>query len=118
MSRRRGLLRTPRDYLAAGATWPDGRLLSEAPPEAHLLRAISQRLRDKTSGRSTNEIARQCDLATQTVFNILNGVTWAEAPSIARLEYHLNIDLWGKEHKDQHAILARRSSQRLGRRRP
>ena len=117
MSRRRGLLSAPRDYLAAGATWPDGPLLSEAPPEAHLLQAISTRLRDKTSDRSTNEIARQCNLATQTVSNILNGDTWAEAPSIARLEYHLNIELWGKEHKDQHAILARKSARPRGRRR-
>ena len=118
MSRRRGLLSTPRDYLAAGATWPDGPLVSDAPPEARLLQAISTRLRDKTSGRSTSEVARQCDLATQTVFNILNGATWAEVPSIARLEYHINIDLWGTEHKDRHATLTRRASHRPGRKRP
>ena len=38
--------------------------------------------------------------------------------SIARLEYRLNIHLWGREHKDWYAALARRASRRLGRRRP
>ena len=118
MPRRRGLHPSPRDYLAPGATWPAGPLVSDAPPEAHLLQAISQRLRDETRGKSKREIARQCDLAAQTVFNILNGNTWSDAPTIARLEYHIDIDLWGTEHKDRHATLTWRASHRPGRKRP
>ena len=99
--RRRGLLAHPRDYLAEDASWPDGRLVANAPREAFLARAVARRLR-KAKDRdnySVRGVASAADISPQAVLNLLNGTTWGDLPTIARIEAALDTDLWGREHR-------------------
>ena len=97
--RRRGLLAHPRDYLAGDASWPSGRLVAHAPPEARLARALSRRLHKAKAGDSARAVARAAGVSPQAVLNILNGTTWGDLPAIARLETALDTNLWGREHR-------------------
>ena len=99
--RRRGLLAHPRDYLAEGGSWPQGPLIADAPPEALLAQAVARRLRDikEHTDESIRSIARTADISPQAVLNILNGATWGDLPTIARLETTLDTTLWGREHR-------------------
>ena len=99
MTRQTGLEPNPRSYLADGAQWPGGPLLATSPPEALLARAISKRLHEALKGRTARQIAELAGLSHQTVINVLNGATWWDTITIARLERALNIDLWGEEHR-------------------
>ncbi len=96
--RRRGLLAHPRDYLQEGETWPHGRLVEDAPPEARLAQAVAHRLR-VGSDDSIRGIARAADISPQAVLNLRNGASWGDLPTIARLEIALDTNLWGREHR-------------------
>ena len=69
------------------------------PPEALLARAISRRLPNALAGRTAREIAELAGLSHQTVINVLDGATWWDAITIARLERALDTQLWGEEHR-------------------
>ena len=99
MTRQPGLEPNPRSYLADGAQWPAGHLRPNSPPVALLARAISRRLHKALAGRSTRQIAELAGLSHQTVINVLNGATWWDTITIARLERALDTKLWGKEHR-------------------
>ena len=99
MTRQTGLEPNPHSYLADGAQWPTGRLRATSPPEALLAHAISGRLHDTLKGRTAREIAELAGLSHQTVLNVLNGNTWWDAITIARLERALDTKLWGEEHR-------------------
>ena len=99
MTRQTGLEPNPRSYLTDGAQWPRGPLRATSPPEALLARAISKRLHKALAGRSTRQIAELAGLSHQTVINVLNGATWWDGITIARLERALDADLWGEEHR-------------------
>ena len=99
MTRQTGLEPNPHSYLADGAQWPTGHLRHNSPPVALLARAISERLHDALKGRTAREIAELAGLSHQTVINVLNGNTWWDTITIARLERALDIELWGEEHR-------------------
>ena len=99
MSRQPGLEPNPQSYLADGEQWPAGHLRHNSPPVALLARAISQRLHKALKGRSTRQIAELAGLSHQTVINVLNGATWWDTITIARLERALDTKLWGEEHR-------------------
>ena len=53
----------------------------------------------RSKGEAAREIAELAGLSHQTVLNVLNGNTWWDAITIARLERALDTKLWGEEHR-------------------
>jgi DNA-binding XRE family transcriptional regulator len=90
----------PAHYMTDGE-WPDGPLLPNAPPEAHLAAAVAIRLRKHMKGRTQAKIGDLSGLGRQTINNILNGNAWPDLRTIARLEVALDKPLWGREHRDE-----------------
>ena len=104
VTQRKALKSYPRDYLANGETWPDGRLKDSAPPEAVLAREVSQRLLtrcrsrfqdyDADRGFDLDRAAAAAKLPPTTIANLLDGRIWADLPTIARIEGGLEVPLW------------------------
>ena len=98
---------TPRQPPAAHVTengrFPNGPYRRDTPKEVFLAAGLSTRLNTKIGDRSIRHIARQADLSPQTILNTLNGTSWPDLRTIARLETALDADLWGKEHR-QHRL--------------
>lgn len=72
----------PRDLV--GGEWP-GSPQDADPDVAYLQRAVA-RLTEATAGVSTRAIARQAELGHVTVKRILEGETWPDSYSLAKLE--------------------------------
>ena len=94
-------LKKPCEYVQPGASWPAGPLELQPlpPPEARLVRGIAQKLEARDARKNVNKIAKSCGLTPQTIFNVLNGETWPDLATIARLEVHFRVRLWGNEHR-------------------
>jgi hypothetical protein len=95
---RKSLRARPADYLESGV-WPDGALSADAPREARLAAAISARLRVAMGERTLRDVARQAELSPQTVANLVQGLSWGDMVTLARLEVVLGVQLWGREHR-------------------
>ena len=101
--------RKPPSYWAGKGRWPYSHMREEAPPTAALVQGIAARLREALNYKSltnpnritTREAAAAAGISPATVTNIINGTTWPDADSIARLERAFDIDLWGREHRTQ-----------------
>ena len=97
----------PRDYLAKGDAWPDGRLRDGAPPEAVLAREASQRLlakcrsrfedHDADRGFDLDRAAAVAELAPTTIADLLDGRIWGDLPTIARIEGRLEVPMWADQ---------------------
>ena len=97
----------PRDYIAKGHKWPDGALKPDAPIEAHLAKGIVTRANKYIADRfhknqktPNYKIAAKFNIAPQTLANILDGNTWPDLATIAKMERYLRRQLWGREHRD------------------
>ena len=97
MPRRKGLEPNPKDYLADGGTWPNGRLVADAPPEAVVLQIISKKFHGTVEPRGEAKVAREAGISRQTVRNILRGETWIDLPTLYRIEQNLPVKLWTSE---------------------
>ena len=83
-------------------TWKKG-----TPPSAKLARGVAVRLRDaldyddrRAPGRtSARKAAEAAGLSTATVTSIIDGKSWPDIDTVARLERALDITLWGDEHR-------------------
>lgn len=73
------------------AGWPK-EPAADAPVE--VARHLSVRLRRAMDGRSAREIGRLTNVDYTTVIAILNGTTWPDLMTLARLEAGLRADLW------------------------
>lgn len=95
---RRGLKSRPLDYLKTRGTWPDGPFWKQTPDEALFFIQVAKRLHelcyDDDRDMTVTAIAEEANLSTQTVFNLLEGKTWGDLPSIYRLEVALGARLW------------------------
>ena len=89
----------PCDYVQPGAEWPGGPLITGAPPEARLVRGIAQKLESRGARENVTKIAKRCGLTPQTIYNVLDGKTWPDLTTIAQLEAHYRVRLWGNEHR-------------------
>lgn len=83
----------PREYLAAGE-WPDGRLKKSAPVAAQYALEVSRRLRAATEDRPLAAVAEEAAIARSTLYDLLQGRTWADLQSLAKLETVLGHRLW------------------------
>ena len=97
----------PRDYIAQGGKWPDGDLTPNAPIEAHVAQGIVIRATKYIEDRFPKhkktpayKIAAKFNISPQTLSNLLNGDTWPDLPTIAKMERYLRRRLWGREHRD------------------
>ena len=92
---------------------PPAELVGEWPDEAaadvsvEVARALSLRLREAMADRSARDVGRLSGVDYSTVYAVLNGTTWPDLMTIARLEAGLQVDLWP-------AGVARRTETRMG----
>ena len=107
MAKRRRLRAQPIDYLQkdADAEWPQGPFDEDAPEVLDFYLGMVERLKaackaEKASKEKKEiaEIASDAKVGTATVYNILNGKSWCELPTIYRLERALDVPLWDHEH--------------------
>ena len=101
-------LRRPREYVQPGARWPEGPLEADAPREARLAQGIASKLEQRGARGEVNKIAQRCGLTRQTIYNVLDGNTWPDLVTIARLEVHFGVRLWGNQHRRKPQGLADR----------
>ena len=98
MPSRRDLLTRPRDYLLSIGKWPHGPFKANPPYELLFFVELSKRLNDlcydEEHPTTITAIAKDANLSVQTVFNVLEGRTWSDLPTIYRLEVALNAPLW------------------------
>ena len=92
VSRHLGLKSKPHDYLAAGQQWPDGKLVADAPPEAHIARSVSSRFRRLLADKGWNqkEASQHLDMSTHAVHDLYHGKSWPSFAVIARIEHRLS----------------------------
>ena len=103
----------PRTYVdngEKGNKWPRGPLKDNAPAEALLAQGIATRILDaveklekkKRKKVSKREIADAAGIGHQTLYNFLNGDTWPDIVTIARLEMLFDQRLFGNEHRPRY----------------
>lgn len=71
--------------------WPEG---ESSDPAGEVARLVAVRLREAMNGRSAREVGRITGVDYTTVSAILNGDTWPDLMTLARLEAGLDADLW------------------------
>jgi transcriptional regulator with XRE-family HTH domain len=74
------------------ADWPHPS--NGAPVEVTVAAAFAANLRQVMNGRSGRDVGRTCNVDFTTVNAILNGSTWPDMVTIARLEAGLDANLW------------------------
>ncbi|MDQ2837065.1 MAG: hypothetical protein M3Y42_00630 [Actinomycetota bacterium] len=79
---------SPREF---SRSWPD-----EACEDttAEVARRFAQRLRSALGGDSLRSAKARTGIDHTVLSDILNGLTWPELATIARLEHGLDADLW------------------------
>ena len=109
MPRRRGLELRPRDYVAAGQTWPYGTLKKDTPGVVFFAQSIVKQIedeleRDKKKDKkldkklTVKQLAEDAKVSMQTVYDFLNGDSWGTLTLIYSLERALQQPLWSKDH--------------------
>lgn len=71
--------------------WPS---VPAVDPTAEVARQLAENLRAAIGERSIRSAARDADVDHATINAILNGRTWPDLYTIAKLERGLNADLW------------------------
>lgn len=69
-------------------------LRDDAPVAAHYALELSKNLRDATEGRALAVVAEDADIARSTLYDLLQGRTWADLQTLAKLEVTLGSRLW------------------------
>lgn len=105
MPARRNLETRPLDYMLSRGKWPHGPFRQRAPDEffffLELAKSLRQLCEDQDRDTTITAVARDADLSPQTVFNLIEGKTWGDLPTIYRLEVALNARLWRNNDIDQ-----------------
>ena len=91
--------RPPADFVENSGYFPYGPFKPEAPREVYLAAGLAARLTSAIGEDSVRYIAKMADLSPQTILNILNGKSWPDLRTIARLEIVFDYRLWGYEHR-------------------
>ena len=64
-----------------------------------MLRLTDAMARRGRRPRTARAVAEAAGIAPATVTNILNGKSWCDIDTLARLERALGAKLWGNEHR-------------------
>ena len=91
----------PNRYLAAGGSWPDGPLVKDAPPEAVLAQELSEKFHGVYEARyngDTSRAANKLEVSEATIEGLLNGNTWPDLATIARIGRNHRVALWPQRH--------------------
>lgn len=83
----------PNEYVA-GADWPGGDLLPDAPVAAQYAQGISRNLVAALAGTTVSELARKSGVHRATIHELLAGRTWGDVVTIAKLEDAAGVPLW------------------------
>jgi hypothetical protein len=78
----------PRDLVP---TWPEG---PATDPVAEVARRFALKLREAIGADSVRAVAARADLHHSTLLSILDGRTWPDLETIAKIERGLGADLW------------------------
>ena len=87
--------------------WPLGELRAGTVPSAAAARQVAISLRrhmlqpSRPVPWTARSLAKAAGVAPATVTNILNGVSWCDIDTLARLEQALGVKLWGDDHLTQ-----------------
>lgn len=86
----------PATYLRPGQQWPEGALDKGAPAEAVRTRRLAMRLQSALlkDGLSIRQAAAQCGVSHPTLVRLLNGSSYPDVATLARLEDGLRAVLW------------------------
>lgn len=93
MVRRSDVRPRPADYGADG-TWPHCTLEADAPVWARYALDISAALESRLLDVNVSQLQRTTGVARSTVRRIVDGETWPDFVTLARLEYALGVRLW------------------------
>ena len=91
----------PRDYLRdADDCWVGGCLIAGAPPEAELAQQVSKAFHTRCDhkGYDVEQAATKAGISPTAVRDVLDGNTWLDLPTIARIEGRLKLELWAGQH--------------------
>jgi len=69
-------------------------LRGDAPIAARYAFELSKRLWEATEGRALAVVAEEADIARSTLYDLLQGRTWADLQTLAKLEMTLGSRLW------------------------
>ena len=71
--------------------WPTTR---SDDPVAEIARQFVLNLRDAMGSRSIREVARETGVDRASIGTVLNGMSWPDTSTLARLELGLKVTLW------------------------
>lgn len=74
--------------------WPDATFRADTPDVVAYAAELSRRLGQALAGKSKTDVAARSNLTRPTLYDILQGKSWPDMISIARLETALEVDLW------------------------
>lgn len=75
----------------AAAPWPN---VASEDDTVEVARVLSLRLEAALGSRSVRSLSRDSDVPDGTILRILNGATWPDIRTVARLERALDADLY------------------------
>ena len=83
----------PREWLVEGE-WPDGEFREDTPDTVAYAVEIAQALDRALRGKSKSTVASDAQVQRTVVYRILDGASWPDTLSIAKLELTLDANLW------------------------
>lgn len=85
---RRGLVGSPRDYLAAEGAWPAGPYRTGTPSAVYYAAHIATQLSGAITGAGLThtEASRRLEIGRPTLYNILSGKTFPDLHTLAKAE--------------------------------
>lgn len=93
MPKRGGVTGPPSSYVVKG-DWPDGELQTGAPEAAQYAQHIAVVLARGLVARNVSQVAEDAGLARSTIYDIVEGRTWPDLITLAKLETVLDVSLW------------------------
>jgi len=96
MPQRTGVTGTPRSYVTAKGTWPDGPFRKDTPRAVYYAADIAKRLKAalEASGESVTAVAAALQVARSTIYDVIKGETFADVRTLALAEAHFGVRLW------------------------
>ena len=92
--RRSRLYLTPAEWVAPGGSWPVGPFLDDSPHAVAYAAHWATVLADALDGANKTAVCAAVEIKRDTLYEILNGNTWADTITLIKLETELSVTLW------------------------